>query len=98
MSKGTHDLTLCVFLLNRITPSASLFSVRPPTSKQAVIHGQNCSKFDYLPTNQRRSNGFPKESFYISVRPCYNIPMWTKTVSFGRGQKGRDTRRASSKP
>ena len=71
--------------------------VRPPTLKQAVIHGQNCSKFAHLPTNQRRSNKFPKESFYIPVRPCYNISRWTKIVSFGRGQKGRDTRSTSQK-
>ena len=27
---------------------------------------------------------FCKESFYIPVRPSYNISRWTKTVSFGR--------------
>ena len=99
LSKDTHKRDLCVLLLECVLfISSRPFPVRPPTLKQAVIHGQNYPTFDHLPTNQRRSNEFQKNHFTFRFDHARINHRWTKTVSFGRGQKGRDTRRASSKP
>ena len=47
--------------------------------------------FDHLPTNQRRSNKFQKESIYIPVRSCYNISMVDENGVVRARTKGRDT-------
>lgn len=74
------------------------FPVRPPKLNRAVIHPQNRPLFDHLPTNQRRSNEFCKESFYILVRPCYNISKVDENGVVRARTKRRDTQDFSQNP